>query len=290
MLIDPADLARLDDLELAGRLIAQGYLLGRHQGRRLGPGMEFAQYRPYDPGEHAGQIDWRRFARDGRLLVRQSELEADFRVWLILDCSASMRMQSADGPLSKFRFASMLAAGLGYLAHRQNDELGLITVGEEPKLALMAQSDRTQWHRLLVQLDRLQATGSVEQSLRLPSNLLDATEGSLIVAISDYYQESTEWSSLLSRLAPGNRDLVAVCLECQDELELRYSGPTRFVDLETGRERLTDPDSVRDGYRERREAYLAQFASRMAASGIRFLRCNVDQPMDLAMHSILRQP
>ena len=76
--IDPRILAGITDLELAGRLIAEGYLFGRHHGQRLGEGIEFAQYRSWEPGESSRRIDWRLYARTERLFVREMVIKSTF--------------------------------------------------------------------------------------------------------------------------------------------------------------------------------------------------------------------
>jgi len=128
--IYPATLASIDDLELAGKMLATGYLFGRHLGQRHGPGYEFAQYRAWQPGDSSRTVDWRLYARSQRLNVRESELETDQRLWIILDTSASMDFASPGGALNKFSYARTLAAALGYLAHQQGDELGLVSLGQ----------------------------------------------------------------------------------------------------------------------------------------------------------------
>ena len=282
-LIDPKTLATLTDLELAGQIIAQGYLFGRHHGVRLGQGIEFAQYRNWQPGEGSRHIDWRRYARSDRLLVRESELETDFRMWLMLDYSASMQLGSRQGALTKSKFSRLLSAALGFLAHRQDDEMGLIGIGAHSRVMLPAQSDRNQWYRLLATLQTLDAEGTIEEADHLPANLLDTTDGSLIVAISDFYQHNSEWSLLLEKLAVGNRDVMAICLECDDEVDFPFEGATRFIDLESGEERLTEPTKVRDAYRDAREAHIDEARCRLTRNGASFIRVNIDQPFNLGV-------
>ena len=288
-LIDPQALAKIQDLELAGRLIAEGYLFGLQHGSRMGHGIEFAQYRNWEPGEESRYVDWRLFARTEKMFVRQSELDTDFRLWLLLDYSASMRQKSIAGALSKFEYAKFLAAGLGYLAQHQNDELGLIGMGADSRVFLPAESGRDQWYRLLAELERMEPAGQVAQSGNLPANLLDATEGSLVIAISDFYQQDSEWVTPLRKLSLGNREVIGVCLECQDEIDFDFSGSRRFVDLESGASVTTQSEQVRESYRDSREAFLQDIETRLSGSGIDFERFNIDQPMDLALRDYLRR-
>ena len=112
-------------------------------------------------------------------------------------------------------------------------------------------------------------------------------QGSLIVALSDFYQRDGEWLELLKRLSTGNREVLALCLECQDEIDLGHQGAVRFEDLESGDSVLSVPDEVRVSYRQRREDWLLETEHKLQGSGIQFARFNVDQPMDLALRSLL---
>lgn len=72
----PADVrSRLKALRLLRRAAgAQG--IGQHASRSRGAGLEFAQYRAYEPGDELRQIDWKLYARSDRFFVRESERES----------------------------------------------------------------------------------------------------------------------------------------------------------------------------------------------------------------------
>ena len=56
----PADVrARLKNLRLRARHGAGGDGLGQHASRSRGAGLEFAQYRAYEPGDEPRRIDWK---------------------------------------------------------------------------------------------------------------------------------------------------------------------------------------------------------------------------------------
>ncbi|GEQ99548.1 hypothetical protein JCM17845_01720 [Iodidimonas gelatinilytica] len=54
---------------------------GVHGRRRAGPGDSFWQFRPYENGEQASNIDWRRSGRSDALYVRQQEWETAQNIW-----------------------------------------------------------------------------------------------------------------------------------------------------------------------------------------------------------------
>ena len=130
-LLDPANLARIDDLSLLAKVVVEGNHFGLHRSRRQGHGNEFFQYRKYEPGEDLKNIDWKVFAKQNDLVSKTYEETSNTNLILILDASASMGFQGTSSPCSKFRYAQMLAACLAYLAYRQGDRIGLFGGNQE---------------------------------------------------------------------------------------------------------------------------------------------------------------
>ena len=58
--------------------------------RKRGRGIEFADHRPYSPGDDFRHIDWKAYKRLNRLLLRLFDEEQDLPIYLILDSSRSM--------------------------------------------------------------------------------------------------------------------------------------------------------------------------------------------------------
>ena len=123
MLPDPAVLARVDRLELEARQFVEGYLAGKHRSPRHGFAVEFAQHREYSPGDDIKHIDWKVYGRTERFHLKQYEQETNLVAWLLVDASQSMSYGS--GPVTKYDYACMAAAALGYMIVQQSDSLGL---------------------------------------------------------------------------------------------------------------------------------------------------------------------
>ena len=106
----PADVrSRLKDLRLTARRAIGAQGIGVHHSRRRGAGLEFAQYRAYEPGDELRQIDWKLYARSDRFFVREAERESPLTVWIVLDATASMAQR--DGARgTRFDTARSLAA------------------------------------------------------------------------------------------------------------------------------------------------------------------------------------
>ena len=93
--------AGLRGLQLRPRRGRGGRGIGLHASAQQGEGLEFSQYRAYEPGDDPRQIDWKLHARSDRFFVREAERESPLTVWILIDTSASMAQ--ADRPSSANR-------------------------------------------------------------------------------------------------------------------------------------------------------------------------------------------
>lgn len=94
-LIDPAQLASLGRMEIVAKWVVDGFLQGLHRSPRKGFSVEFAEFRPYQPGDDLRYIDWKIVARADKWMVKQFEEETNMRAAIVLDVSKSMDWRSA---------------------------------------------------------------------------------------------------------------------------------------------------------------------------------------------------
>lgn len=126
--LDPAEQARLKGLGLAPRRPAAPSAPGRHRTLARGFTRDFAQHRPYAPGDEARAIDWKAYARLDRYYVKEYRAEDRVSLTVLLDATASMAFAGA-GRAPKLDFARRAAAGLCWTALAQGDEAGLLAAG-----------------------------------------------------------------------------------------------------------------------------------------------------------------
>src|SRR5690606_5258876 len=87
---NPLEIIKLKNLKLAAKIISGQLRNGIHLGRKTGSGSEFEQYRHYQPGDDPKRIDWKLFARSGKYQVKESPVESQLEIKLMLDLSGSM--------------------------------------------------------------------------------------------------------------------------------------------------------------------------------------------------------
>ena len=73
-LLKPEVINTVSGLSLISRIVVEGYTSGLHRSKSVGPGMEFSQYRGYEPGDDLRLLDWKMLARSGRYYIKQSEV------------------------------------------------------------------------------------------------------------------------------------------------------------------------------------------------------------------------
>ena len=128
MQLDPKVLMTIKDLPLLAKTVVDGFMIGLNKSTVKGPGLEFSQYRSYQPGDDLRWLDWKMYARSDRYYIRESEVETSISVRFLIDASASMNHE--DNGVKKIDYARFLAASLAYLANSQGDSVGLYTLGK----------------------------------------------------------------------------------------------------------------------------------------------------------------
>jgi len=287
--IDPRTLARVKDLPLIAKTVADGFLHGLQQSHQRGVGVEFSQYRQYEPGDPLSRIDWKLFARSDRYFVREAERESEISMWFVLDASASMRQASENSPGSwdKFEYARHLLATLSYIGQKQGDNVGLLALSGDRQQLLPPGSGERHWHRLLKQLTQVESRNSFPDSSLLKSAIKRLQKNSLVFIISDFYQISNELHEFMEQVSAGRTELVAMQLQCDDELHFPYKGAIRFEDLETREQVLVSASSARKTWFEALARHQQQLERFLRRQRITLNTININQPMDQALFDFL---
>ncbi len=277
--LSPELRARLHALRLRPRLASGTRGIGQHASRSRGSGLEFAQYRAYEPGDELRQIDWKLYARSDRFFVRESERESPITVWLLLDATASAG-QTDRGAAARSRLQHMreLTACVVQLALQQGDRFGLLAINGDGLRLVPAAHGARQRDRVHLQLQALKASGVWPAADRLRPLWERVRPGDLLLAIGDGFDEAG--IALLEQLASARREVMLLQVLTADERDFPFDAGHRFRDPETGEELLGDGASIRADYLRRfAEAHTA-LQSRLQAGGIGHATAWLDQPLD----------
>lgn len=277
--IPPEVRARLKTLRLRSRRSAQAQGFGLQSSRNLGAGLEFAQYRGYEPGDEPRMIDWKLFARSDRYYVREAERDSPLTVWVLIDTSASMAQGDAARPgRSRLDAARGLAACVFELALRQGDRFGLASVGGDRVGLLEAGAGPRQRDRCLLELASLSARGQWPRVPKLSPLWQRIGANALVLVLSDGFEDAC--TDLTEKLAAARREVLHVQILTAEERDFPFRGGHRFHDPETGAELVCEAGAVRAGFVERFAAARAALAARLAARGVGHVEYVLDEPLD----------
>ncbi len=286
-LLKPEIISNVKHLELVAKVIVDGYLAGLNRSNRVGSGMEFSQYRSYEPGDDLRLLDWKMLARSGRYYIKQSEIETNISVKFILDASNSM--QHREDNLSKMEYARVLVAALGYLAQTQGDAIGLFAVNDRELYSLYPKVQKQHFNRFLHQLIEIQPEGRWPVSATETDALHDRRHRELIIVISDMYEQDHELMDFVSSQKTMRNEVVLLQIMGGSELDMSYSGTATLEDLETGARVKVDSRVVREVYKENITSAIKETMVNAMEAGIAHELFRIDEPVTEALNLFLKR-
>jgi uncharacterized protein (DUF58 family) len=281
--LDPALLARIDDLELVARTVVDGFISGLHRSSYLGRSVDFAEHRPYMPGDDIRRIDWRVFGRSDRFYVKEFEADTNANFTIVLDVSRSMAYGS--GGLTKLDYARFLAASLAWFARRQRDRVGLMTFDSALRTVIPPSAKHLEV--ILHALDTLApgGAGALDLPLERAAELL--RRRSVLLVISDLYDEPEVVTRAVRRLAAGGNDVMVFQVLDPYERSFPFDEAADFEDLETGERLPVVPGDQRAAYVALMDEHVSTVGRSLVAAGVDYALFETSRPLDFALFEFL---
>lgn len=281
--LDPAVLARISNLELLARTVVDGFLTGLHRSPHLGFSMDFAEHRPYMPGDDIRRIDWRLFARTDRHYIKLFEAETNANFAVLLDVSKSMAYGSHS--VTKLDYARYLSACLAFFSSRQRDRVGMVTFDHD--IVEYIPPSMKHMDTILHVLDKTVAgrAGSLKEPLLKITELLGRK--GILVVVSDFYEDPEDVISAISPLRARGHDVMVFHVMDPAELTFPFEDASGFEDLETGEQIPVIPSKLRADYQRLVTNHLETLAKRFKDSRIDYQLLNTSDPLDLALFQYL---
>lgn len=284
--LDPDVVAKLGSMELRARLVVEGFITGLHKSPFHGFSAEFSEHRQYRSGDDLKHIDWKIYGRSDRFYVKQYEDETNLRCLIAVDSSASMNYAS-EGHITKFAYASYLAAAMSYLVLQQRDAAGLALYNTDVESYLPPRSKRSYIQALIKVLDEAtphNSTGTATALHRLAERL---TRRGLVVIISDLFDDPEEILQALRHFRHDKHDVLVMQILDPREVDFNFSSAAVFKDMETGEELTTQPLHLQRSYRTAMEDFCTQIKRGCRAQNVDYVRITTDKPFDVALRAYL---
>ena len=280
-LVDPVFFSRLDNIELRAKSIVEGFLHGLHRSPYVGFSVEFESHREYVPGDDLRHVNWKLFARQHRLYVKEYSAETNMNLYILLDVSGSM--ECANTGRSKLHYGSALAAALAHLALKQHDAVGITLFADRVVSHL---PPRAKLHQLdeilrLIAVTEARPPSDASRSLNQAAELF--RRRGMVVIISDLFDDVDEIMKGIEHLRFQNHEVLIFQILDPWERDLPLEGNIRFRDLETGEELTTQAEGVRENYLAAMNEWRDSLEKECRNRSVDRVELTTDDPLDQAL-------
>src|SRR3954470_18839862 len=285
LLLDPAFMARLDQLDLISRKLLAGKLKGERRSKRRGQSVEFADYRNYVIGDDLRFIDWNIYGRLDKLFLKLFLEEEDLSLYVLLDVSKSCDY----GEPNKATYIKQVAAALGYIGLVNYNRVTIAAMAD----GIVAETGGLRGRRRVAQMldfiGKLQPTGPSHLAEACKRFALAHRQKGVCVVLSDFFDKGG-YENGLRYVAGGKYDLFAVQVLSPQEIEPDLQGDLKLRDMEDddlAEVSITQP--LIKQYKANLNAYCLGLKDYITRRGGTYLFTGTSVPFDTLVLNYLRE-
>lgn len=285
--LSPQALARIANLELLARRVVEGFITGLHRSPYHGFSVEFAEHRPYMPGDSLRHVDWKVYARTDRYVIKRFQEETNLKSYILLDTSASMGFTSTD--FSKLQYGVSLCAALAYLMIKQRDAVGLALFDDQLRKLIPPRSVRPYLSLIFKELQETVPSGRTGIAEALHRVAERMTRRGLVVLISDLIDETEAIISGLKHFRYDGHEVIV--LQVMDPMEMSFAFPqdARFRDLETDERMVSQPWHLQRAYQQEMRRFLDELKTGCRENNVDYALFDTRRPYDFALMEYLNK-
>ena len=284
-ILTPDIISRLNNLSLKARFVVEGFIVGLHKSPYHGFSVEFSEHRAYGAGDEIRHVDWKLWGKTDRFFIKQFEEETNLKSYLLVDQSLSMAYKSKN--MTKLEYAQILAASLGYLMLKQQDAVGLTLFDDRIRVNIPARSKRSHLNIILSQMQNIIAGPETTIAPVLHKTAEAIKKRGLIILISDLFDDPDKVLSGLQHFRYKGHEVIVFHVLDPQELTLDFTQRTRFRDMESGEEIVTDPWHIQSDYQKSMEQFCDYIKSNCRQKNIDYVQLSTDFPLDMALSEYL---
>jgi len=307
--LDPRTLARINSLDLRARLIVEGLMTGMHRSPYQGISVEFAQHRPYVPGDDTRHVDWKQLAKTDKIYLKQYLEETNLHLICVVDASESMGFgsvigapqspgapgldagksprPSSDVVWTKYDHATSIAASLAYLAIQQQDSVGLAIFDQALSRYFKPSNSPGQWKMIVSELQVVPRWNKTNTGKILDQLAEKLRHRSLIVILSDFFDDIDSIKSGLRHLRYKKHEMMIFQILDPQEVDFPFEDVTMFKGLEELGDLLTEPRALREGYLRQMNDHTDALKKLCRSMNIDFSQMNSGESLEAALGKFL---
>ena len=230
-------LKKVRQIEIQTNKLVSETFAGEYLSTFKGQGIEFAEVRPYTPGDDVRAIDWNVTARTGTPFIKKYNEERELTLFIACDVSASQQFGSTDK--LKQEVAAELAALFAFSALHNSDKVGLLLFSDKIELFVPPKKGKKHILRLIRELVAFEPKSpQTDINLCLKTLLPVLKHSGILILISDFIAPVSQFEKNF-KLAAKKFDLIPVIL--QDKLEEQIPRLPACI-------QLTDPESGEEAF------------------------------------------
>ena len=280
---DDQFLKKLEYLHVVSRRAFTGHNRADRLTPTRGRGLEFADHRPYAPGDDFRHIDWKAYQRLGRLLLRLYDEERDLPIYLMLDVSRSMAEPA------KFDMARRLAAALCYIGLVHLDKLTILPFGHGLGKESSVGRGKGRIFRVFEQLEKMEPAGETDLRGSFKEFASRPRQRGLAVIISDFLDPGG-FEAGLKILRTLGHDVFVVHIAAARDRDPGAFGVVRFMDAETGELREVEvTPRLAAAYVKAWDAHASELEHFCGRYAIGYVRADAERPFEDIILKAFRQ-
>jgi uncharacterized protein (DUF58 family) len=284
-LLDPAFMARLDQLDVMSRKMLAGKMKGERRSKRRGQSVEFADYRNYVVGDDLRFIDWNIYARLDKLFLKLFMEEEDLALYVLLDVSKSCDY----GNPNKAAYIKQVAAALGYIGLVNYNRVSIVAMADGVVAETGAMRGRRRVAQMIDFVQKLQPQGASHFTEACRRFALQHRQKGVCVVLSDFFIKEG-FEAGLRYVAGGKYDLFCVQTLAPQEIDPDLTGDLKLRDIEDddmAEVSITQP--LVKQYKSNLNAYCLALKDFVTRRGGTYLFTSTAVPFDTLVLNYLRE-
>jgi len=267
----------LKRLDLVVKGLSSGQFLGNYKSAFKGTGLEFEDYRAYNPGsDDASRIDWKASKRVGQTVVKEFVEERNLDILFLVDVSTQMLTGSTEK--LKAEYIAEFVSTLSRSVLSAGDSVGFILFSNKIVKEVKPSQGMTQFYSITKSLSEVSNyDGYGDVDVALDYVFKNGKEGSLVILVSDFIYGLGD--DRLLRLNSKKFDLITVMIRDPRDMILPQGvGQVLLEDPYSGSTLLVSPDKIGGEYKREVLKDINKLRSLMEKYGGDFLFLETDKP------------
>ena len=262
-----------------------GLLRADRKSIRKGVSAEFADHRPYVPGDDPRHLDWHLFGRLEEVFLKLDREEENLHLSVLCDASDSMDR----GSIHKLNYALQVTAALAYIGMSNMDAVNVLPFGSRLAESRWGWKGRGKVFELFDYLKTIEPTGETDMAPVFREFVGRETRRGVVLVISDFY-DLDGYNQALKYLRYKKHDVYVIHVVDEEEENPLVRGDLRLYDSERDRFReINVTDRLLARYRESFEKLATSVERFCIKNEMGYVRARTSISFDELVLGILRR-